>query len=67
MRYWLITWIGGDPIQVVNVSMVRVRIASNVVDRRARDVYNGWSEKFLAGGLFHGLYGRECLERGMML
>jgi len=53
--------VGGDFI-VYDVSVVRddVRIPSNVDERRARDLYGGWSQGFLAGGPLHGC---ECPER----
>jgi len=58
----LITCMDGDFVQVVYVSVVCVRIASNVDERRAGDLCRRWSRGFVAGDPFHGC---ECGEGGI--
>ena len=49
-------------VQIVYVSVVQVRIASNVDERRGRNPDSQWFQEFLEGDPFHGC---ECLERGI--
>ena len=61
MRSQLLTCMGGDFVQIV----VCVITASNVDERRARDLYGGRSQEFLAGGPFHGWVCPECGVEGL--
>jgi len=46
---------------VVYISVVRVRVASNLSDRSSRNLHRRWSQELLDDGEFHGC---ECPELG---
>ena len=55
---------GGDFVVYVSVMrVVRVRIASDVNDRRPRNIYRRWAEDLLKGGQVHACQCPECRIR----
>ena len=60
MQSQLITCMAGDFVVYHDVSVVHVRIASNIGNRKPRDFHCRWSQEPLDKGEFHGY---ECPER----